>query len=127
MKNRMYCVIRPLNVKTSTLRKSVAATHSQCAFRNVDHRVCASRSGAGSIPFFFQNVGGCATSDFMSQISQCPLDARVPPRWILERHAHNEIGDRVHDARPTWTAPVTVIPLGGNEFSIPSQERVWSD
>jgi hypothetical protein len=22
---------------------------------------------------------------------------------------------------------VTVIPFGGNEFSIPSQERVWSD
>jgi hypothetical protein len=51
MKNRMYCVIRPLIVKTSTLRKSVAVKHSQWAFINVDHRVCASRSGAGPIPF----------------------------------------------------------------------------
>jgi hypothetical protein len=47
---------------------------------------------------FAKNVGDRATSDFMSQISQCPLDARVPPRWILESHAHNEIGDRAHDA-----------------------------
>jgi hypothetical protein len=38
-------VINPLKVKTSTLRKSVAVKHSQWAFRNVDHRVRASRAG----------------------------------------------------------------------------------
>jgi hypothetical protein len=29
MKNRMYCVTRPLIVQTSTLMKSVAVRHSQ--------------------------------------------------------------------------------------------------
>jgi len=55
MKNSTYCVTRPLIVPTSTLRKSVAVRHSQCASRNVDHRGCASRSGAGSIPFSEKN------------------------------------------------------------------------
>jgi hypothetical protein len=70
-------VINPLNVTTSTLRKSVALEHSQWVFRNVDHRVCASRVGAGSIPVLFENVGNGAAPNLMSQIGHRALDARV--------------------------------------------------
>ena len=40
----------PLRVRTSTLKKSVAAIAPQCALRNVDHDSPLFRSGAGSIP-----------------------------------------------------------------------------
>lgn len=65
---------------------------------------------------FQENVGDGASANLMSQISQRARDPRVSPLAIFERHAHNEIDDPFHNARPTrghagdcsstWTPPV---------------------
>ncbi len=40
--------MRPTLVHTSTVKKSAGARPSQCTFRNFDHGMCFSRSGAGT-------------------------------------------------------------------------------
>jgi hypothetical protein len=89
-------VINPLNVKTSTLRKSVAVKHSQWAFRNGDHRVCASRAGAGSIPFSLRMLAivemltsrpSSAYQPFFCPTMDSSVSCRVqpcPPDWPAE-------------------------------------------
>jgi hypothetical protein len=75
----------------------------------------------------FKDVGDGAASNLMPEISQCASNSRVSPRGIFKRHAKNEIDDRFHDARPARAAPVAVVPLGGHQFSVPSQQRVRRD
>jgi hypothetical protein len=78
-------------------------------------------------PVLFENVGNRAASNLMSQIGHRALDARVSPRRILERHTHNEVDDRRHHARPTWTRSVTIRPLARNQMPIPTQQGVRRD
>src|SRR5215472_5750024 len=51
----------PLAVQTSIVKKSAATIISQCCARNSFQVVLRLRSGAGSMPLRFQNVGHSAT------------------------------------------------------------------
>jgi len=75
----------------------------------------------------FKDVGDGAASNLMPQIGHCASNSRISPRGLFKRHAKHEINDRFQDTRPAWAAPVTIVPLGGHEFPVPSQQRVRRD
>jgi hypothetical protein len=80
------------------------------ALRNVDHRVCRSLRG-GPDAVFMDDVGDGASAHFMSQIGERAADPCVSPRGIFERHAQNEIDDRLHEARAARSTPLAVVPF----------------
>lgn len=76
---------------------------------------------------FMENVGDSASANLMSQISERAADARISPRAILERHAQNEIHDRLCDARPARPTPLAVVPFRCHQYPVPSQQGVRCD
>ena len=64
----------------------------------------------------------------MTQVGQGALDLVVSPGHILPRKANNKIDDLLPY---TWAsrrfATLTVVPLLGNEGSVPPQDRIGHD
>jgi len=80
--------------------------------------------GGGLDAVFMEDTGDGAAPHLMSQIRKRAADARVSPRTIFERHAQNEIDDRVHRAWPARSAPLAVVPFPCHQFSVPAQQGV---
>lgn len=59
----------------------------------------------------------------MPEILKGALNARVPPRRVLLRHAHHEVSDVRKDPAPT-SSPARVRPLTCDQLSVPSEEGV---
>ncbi len=62
----------------------------------------------------------------MTNILECPLDSRVSPSAILPCHAGDQVGDDLHDPRPTRGASL-VGPLLGNKLPVPAKDGVGGD
>ena len=63
--------------------------------------------------------------DLVAKVCQCSLDAVVSPSRIFPGHEEHEIDDLLRDSRtPHVLTPLAVIPLGGNQFSMPAQDRI---
>ena len=76
----------------------------------------------------FEDIADCSVRDVKAHISQRPLDAVVAPGWVFLSEAKSQVNDFLPNA---WSAEglslVRMIPLPGDEFSMPSQERVRCD
>src|SRR5450631_3035111 len=88
--------------------------------------MCLSRSGAGSTPYSRRMLA------IVPRPTSCPRLAiapwiRVYPHDRFSSAAQNEIDDRLHDARPTGTSTVAVVPFACGHFSVPSQEGIRRD
>ena len=63
--------------------------------------------------------------DAMPQVRQGALDAAVPPRRVLVRHAHDELFDFLGDTRASKRfALLAAIELVGNQSLVPTQESI---
>ena len=54
-------------------------------------------------------------------------DARVPPRWILDRHPHHEVGHLAWRDRPASTSAGAAVVLPGDQPPVPAENRVGCD
>ena len=66
-------------------------------------------------------------SEFMSEVLECAPQARISPRRVLSRHAHNEFTDILRRRRSAWAPVLAAIVLGCDEAAVPAQKRsgVW--
>ena len=62
-------------------------------------------------------------SEFMSEVLECASQARISPRRVLLRHAHNELTDVLRRRRSAWTPVLAAIVLGCDEVAVPTQKR----
>ena len=58
---------------------------------------------------------------------QANADARVPPRWILDRHPHHEVGHLAWRYRPASTSAGAAVVHPGNQPPVPAETRVRRD
>ena len=65
--------------------------------------------------------------DRMSQPRQLALDSPVPPGRILPRHPDDQRLDRGPRGRSSRLAPVGLVPLAGDEVTVPAQDRGGGD
>ncbi len=104
------CLSRPKGVQTSTVKKSQAASESQCWRMNSFQVVFLDRSGAGSMPWFLRMR--------LIVVSQtvCPTLARAP--WILQSlWGHNAAtgSQQLPAQRPAFdgqASPLVVVQPG---------------
>ena len=78
---------------------------------------------------FLEDIPDGGVGDLMAEIGGCPLNAIIAPCWILSCHAQDEAGNIRGNRRSSRShlSPVAVVPLFGNELSVPAQNRVGSD
>ena len=62
-------------------------------------------------------------SEFMSEVLECASQARISPRRVLLRHAHNELTDVLRRRRSAWAPVLAAIVLGCDEAAVPTQKR----
>ena len=62
-------------------------------------------------------------SEFMSEVLECTPQARISPRRVLLRHAHNELTDVLRRRRSAWAPVLAAIVLGCDEAAVPTQKR----
>ena len=65
--------------------------------------------------------------DVVAEIRERATDARVPPRWMLDRHPHHEVGHLAWRYRPASTAAGAAVVLPGNQPPVPAENRVRRD
>ena len=89
------------------------------------------RSGAFASRRWFnamrlQNVGNGRITDGVANLSELALNAIESPCWILPREFHRQVDDHLTNSRSTWLVRFTVgvIPLFGDELSMPTQDRI---
>ena len=112
--------------QTSTVKKSAAASTSQCALRNWLHVVSLTpfRSRVDAIPL--QDVGNRGPANPMAYILQRALDSCVAPARIVPRHSDRQLRDDLHG--PTSSRRSSLVgPLLGNKLSMPTEDRVRCD
>ena len=109
------------------MNRSQAARPSQCACKNAFHGVRRARSGAGFDPVVVQNPLDRVPGDVGAEIRERATDARVPPRWILDRHPHHEVGHLAWRYRPASTSVGAAVVLPGNQPPVPAENRVRRD
>ena len=61
--------------------------------------------------------------DRVSQPGQLSLDSPVAPGQVLPRHSADQRLDRGSGGRSSWLSPAGVVPLAGNEVTVPPQDR----
>src|ERR1700730_13692039 len=61
--------------------------------------------------------------DRVSQPGQFPLDPPKAPSGVLPRHPEDQRLDRCTGRRPPWPSPARVVPLAGDEVTVPAQYR----
>jgi hypothetical protein len=72
-----------------------------------------------------QHIGYRLAPDLVLQVGQRCLNPRVSPPRIVPDHAHNQLGDLVHDPWPPSPAQMREIPFLGDQLSVPTQQSVW--
>ena len=65
--------------------------------------------------------------DVVAEIRERATDARVPPRWILDRHPHHEVGHLAWRERPASTSAGAAVVLPGKQPPVPAENRVRRD
>ncbi len=78
--------------------------------------------GRGFNSMAFQNVGDGAGPHGVAEIGQCARQPIVAPRRILTGNPHDQLRDRLRDARPPGALSI-VGPLAGSEIPIPVKQR----
>jgi len=71
-------------------------------------------------------LGDGASSDTMVQVSECSLDARVSPGWVVLGHLKDQTPDLLHDTGATDTIARIGLFLG-DEPSMPGENRIGRD
>ncbi len=72
-----------------------------------------------------ENFGHGRAGDRVTQIRQGTLDSRVTSTRCFPGYANGEDGDLLHHGRPSRVVPSgTVVPLVGNQSSMPPENRV---
>ena len=74
-----------------------------------------------------QNPLDRVPGDVVAEIRERATDARVPPRWILDRHPHHEVGHLARRYRPASTSAGAAVVLPGNQPPVPAENRVRRD
>ena len=74
-----------------------------------------------------QNPLDRVLGDVVAEIRERATDARVPPRWILDRHPHHEVGHLAWRYRPASTSVGAAVVLPGNQPPVPAENRVRRD
>ena len=74
-----------------------------------------------------QNPLDRVPGDVVAEIRERATDARVPPRWILDRHPHHEVGHLAWRYRPASTSAGAAVVLPGNQPPVPAENRVRRD
>ena len=63
---------------------------------------------------------------FMAKIGESTLDPVIAPRGIFTSHPQNQFNNLLGQRRtPDFLALLAVIPLPGDEFSMPTKKSVW--
>ena len=65
--------------------------------------------------------------DRMPEPRQLALDPPVAPGRVLPRHPDDQRLDRGTGGRSSWPAPAGVVPLAGDEVTVPAQDRGRGD
>ena len=65
--------------------------------------------------------------DVVAEIRERATDARVAPRWILDRHPHHEVSHLAWRDRPASTSVGAAVVLPGNQPPVPAENRVGCD
>ena len=78
-------------------------------------------------PVVVQNPLDRVPGDVVAEIRERATDARVPPRWILDRHPHHEVGHLAWRYRPASTSVGAAVVLPGNQPPVPAENRVGCD
>ena len=74
-----------------------------------------------------QNPLDRVPGDVVAEIRERATDARVPPRWMLDRHPHHEVGHLAWRYRPASTSAGAAVVLPGNQPPGPAENRVRRD
>ena len=74
-----------------------------------------------------QNPLDRVPGDVVAEIRERATDARVPPRWILDRHPHHEVGHLAWRYRPASTSVGAAVVLPGDQPPVPAENRVRRD
>ena len=119
--------LRPASVSTSTVNRSQAARPSQCACKERLPRRSSGPLGSRFDPVVVQNPLDRVPGDVVAEIRERATDARVPPRWILDRHPHHEVGHLAWRYRPASTSAGAAVVLPGNQPPVPAENRVRRD
>ena len=78
-------------------------------------------------PVVVQNPLDRVPGDVVAEIRERATDARVPPRWILDRHPHHEVGHLAWRYWPASTSAGAAVVLPGNQPPVPAENRVRRD
>ena len=106
------------------MKKSAAASASQCAARKVPHEVLCPALWGRLDPAVLQDPLHRTAPDLVTETLHGPADSCVAPARILLRHTEDESGKIA--LRP-WTAgatPPRAVVLPGDEPAVPAQDGV---
>jgi hypothetical protein len=72
------------------------------------------------------DLGDGASSDTMIEVSECSLDARVSPGWVLLGHLKDQAPNFFHDA---WSPDrlARIGPFLSDEPAMPDNDRIGRD
>ena len=59
-------------------------------------------------------------SEFISEVLECALQARISPCQVLPRHTYHELTDVLRRGRSAWTPVLGAIVLGCDEVAVPT-------
>ena len=77
-----------------------------------------------------EDVADSRVGDVVANIGQATLDPVKAPTWVFFGQSQYEVHDDLSHTWPTWflfLAAIAVIPLLGDQLSMPTQQRVRSD
>ena len=75
-----------------------------------------------------EDVGDGGIGDIVTDVRQRALDAIVAPGGVLVGEAHDEVDNLLSDAGSADALlRVAVVPLAGDEFTMPAENRVGCD
>ena len=83
----------------------------------------AGAAGCGADPGVMQDLPHRGGSDLVAELDEFALHAPVPPARIVGCHADHELADRGCRGRPSGTPPAGVVPLAGDQPSVPGEQR----
>src|SRR6266516_4901153 len=116
----------PARVHTSTVKKSLATTCSQCLLRN------SFRSSFGSAP----GLARCRDASECWRSCHVPtrvpdwrvhLDAAVAPVSVFVRHPDHQCLDPRRDSRPSGHSVRTAVVLFGDQLPVPCHQGLGCD
>src|SRR6266540_1484900 len=115
---------KPPSVSTSTVKKSVAEIEPRWAFKKVAHGIRRPRKGAGSRPCSRRMRLIVLRARTCPRLPRTITDPRVAPGRVLGGEPDDELPKRRRRTRATNSAASSAVVLGGDEFTVPAQDRV---